>query len=51
MTFDMDDRLLAFINEMIDTSDTILLGRKMTRGSSITGKMSSASRRNTYRPE
>jgi dihydrofolate reductase len=32
MTFDMDDRLLAFINEMIDTSDTILLGRKMTTG-------------------
>lgn len=32
MTFDMDEGLLAFINEMIDTSDTILLGRKMTRG-------------------
>ena len=32
MTFEMDDRLLAFINEMIDTSDTILLGRKMTPG-------------------
>src|SRR5512133_679006 len=32
MTFDMDERLLAFITEMIDTSDTILLGRKMTPG-------------------
>jgi len=32
ITFDMDERLLAFINEMIDTSDTILLGRKMTPG-------------------
>jgi dihydrofolate reductase len=32
MTFDMDERLLGFINEMIDTSDTILLGRKMTTG-------------------
>ena len=32
MTFAMDERLLALINEMIDTSDTILLGRKMTPG-------------------
>lgn len=32
VTFNMDERLLAFINEMIDTSDTILLGRKMTPG-------------------
>jgi hypothetical protein len=31
MTFDMDERLLGFINEMIDTSDTILLGRKIVR--------------------
>ncbi len=30
MTWDMDDRLLAFINHLTDTSDTILLGRKMT---------------------
>ena len=30
MTFDMDEKLLARINELTDTSDTILLGRKMT---------------------
>jgi len=32
MTFDMDAKLLAFINHLTDTSDTILLGRKMTDG-------------------
>ncbi len=32
MTFGMDEPLLEFVNEMIDTSDTILLGRKMTPG-------------------
>jgi dihydrofolate reductase len=32
MTFDMDPELLAFINHLTDTSDTILLGRKMTDG-------------------
>lgn len=32
MTFDMDEKLLAFINRLTDTSDTILLGRKMTEG-------------------
>jgi dihydrofolate reductase len=32
MTFDMDSGLLAFINHLTDTSDTILLGRKMTDG-------------------
>jgi dihydrofolate reductase len=32
MTFDMDSGLLAFINHLTDTSDTILLGRKMTPG-------------------
>jgi dihydrofolate reductase len=32
MTFDMDPGLLAFINQLTDTSDTILLGRKMTDG-------------------
>jgi hypothetical protein len=32
MTFDMDAPLLAFINHLTDTSDTILLGRKMTDG-------------------
>ena len=32
MTFDMDDKLLAFINHLTDTSDTILMGRKMTEG-------------------
>ena len=32
MTFDMDPELLGFINHLTDTSDTILLGRKMTDG-------------------
>ena len=32
MTFDMDDKLLSFINQLTDTSDTILMGRKMTEG-------------------
>jgi dihydrofolate reductase len=32
MTWSMDEKLLAFINHLTDTSDTILLGRKMTGG-------------------
>ncbi|HEY2375193.1 MAG TPA: dihydrofolate reductase family protein [Gemmatimonadaceae bacterium] len=32
MTFDMDDKLLAFITHLTDSSDTILMGRKMTEG-------------------
>jgi dihydrofolate reductase len=32
MTWNMDAPLLAFINELTDGSDTILLGRKMTEG-------------------
>jgi len=32
MTWDMDERLIAFISHLTDTSDTILLGRKMTEG-------------------
>ena len=32
MTWEMDSKLLAFINHLTDTSDTILLGRKMTEG-------------------
>lgn len=32
MTFNMDPQLIAFINHLTDTSDTILLGRKMTPG-------------------
>jgi dihydrofolate reductase len=32
MTRAMDDRLISFINHLTDTSDTILLGRKMTDG-------------------
>jgi dihydrofolate reductase len=32
MTFAMDEKLLAFITHLTDTSDTILLGRKMTEG-------------------
>jgi dihydrofolate reductase len=32
MTWAMDESLLAFIKQLTDTSDTILLGRKMTDG-------------------
>ena len=32
MTFEEDAPLLAFINDLIDTSDTILMGRKMAGG-------------------
>ena len=32
MTWDQDDKLIEFINSLIDSSDTILLGRKMTDG-------------------
>ena len=32
MTWDMDEKLIAFINHLTDTTDTILLGRKMTEG-------------------
>jgi dihydrofolate reductase len=32
MTWEMDDKLISFINQLTDTSDTILLGRKMTEG-------------------
>jgi dihydrofolate reductase len=32
MTWDMDAKLGSFINHLTDTSDTILLGRKMTEG-------------------
>ena len=32
MTFDFDPALEAFVNQLTDTSDTILLGRKMTDG-------------------
>jgi dihydrofolate reductase len=32
MTWEQDDELIAFINSLIDSSDTILLGRKMTDG-------------------
>ena len=32
MTWEMDEKLLAFINHLTDTSDTILMGRKMTPG-------------------
>jgi dihydrofolate reductase len=32
MTWNMDDQLAAFIGNLTDTSDTILLGRKMTPG-------------------
>jgi dihydrofolate reductase len=31
-SFAKDERLLAFVNHLTDTSDTILLGRKMTPG-------------------
>src|SRR5438132_12762390 len=32
MTRSPDDRVIALINQLTDTSDTILLGRKMTAG-------------------
>jgi dihydrofolate reductase len=32
MSRDLDESLIAFINRLTDTSDTILLGRKMTPG-------------------
>jgi dihydrofolate reductase len=32
MAFEMDEKLLDLINQLIDTSDTILMGRKMTEG-------------------
>ncbi len=32
MSFDNDEKLLGVINQLIDTSDTILMGRKMTPG-------------------
>ncbi|HVE56643.1 MAG TPA: dihydrofolate reductase family protein [Pyrinomonadaceae bacterium] len=32
MTFGMDDRLAEYVNALTDSSDTILLGRKMTDG-------------------
>lgn len=32
MTWELDDKLLQFINSFTDSSDTILLGRKMTEG-------------------
>jgi len=32
MTWDMDEKLMSFIQHLTDTSDTILLGRKMTDG-------------------
>jgi dihydrofolate reductase len=32
MTFAPDEKLISFINHLTDTSDTILLGRKMTEG-------------------
>ena len=32
MTWEMDEKLIAFINQLTDTSDAILMGRKMTEG-------------------
>ncbi len=32
MTWEMDETLIAFINQLTDTSDMILMGRKMTDG-------------------
>src|ERR1700716_1205987 len=32
MTWDQDDKLIELIDSLIDSSDTILLGRKMTDG-------------------
>ncbi len=35
MTMTMDDTLAALINQLTDSSDTILLGRKLTDGFQI----------------
>ena len=32
MTWNLDDQLIQFINDLTDSSGTILLGRKMTDG-------------------
>jgi dihydrofolate reductase len=32
MTWEMDEKAIAFVNHLTDTSDTILMGRKMTPG-------------------
>jgi len=32
MTWEMDERAIALVNHLVDTSDTILMGRKMTPG-------------------
>ena len=32
MTFNWDGKIMKYVNELTDTSDTILLGRKMTPG-------------------
>ena len=32
MTWNMDDKLVDYISELADSSDTILMGRKMTDG-------------------
>ena len=32
MTWDQDDKLIEHINSITDSSDTILMGRKMTDG-------------------
>ena len=32
MTWQMDEKGIAFVNHLVDTSDTILMGRKMTPG-------------------
>jgi dihydrofolate reductase len=32
MTWEMDEKLIAFVNQLTDTSDTILMGRKMAPG-------------------
>ena len=32
MTWEMDEQIIGFISHLTDTSDTILLGRKMTEG-------------------
>jgi len=32
MTWNLDDKLIGFINQLTDSSDTILMGRKMTDG-------------------
>src|SRR5437879_9750783 len=48
MTRDLDEGVIAGIIQLTDSSDTILLGRGMTAGSSTTGRPCNHRARNTF---